>query len=259
VVGDTTGAAVRALAERYFAPLAPASVPVVVPTAEVEPPGQRRVEVVYDAQPQISIGFLGPPCGDADEFALDVASEILSRGRTGRLYRDLVAKRQLAATAFSFNFTRRLGNLFVVGGTPRGPLHDARELEAALFEHLDRLKATPVAADELARAINGLEADFIRALRDDAGVAMRLGMAEALTGSWKEFDERARWRAVTPEAIMAVARRYFTRRNSAVATLVNPAAGAPSRTPRPVAPGALPAKGKSKGKPTASDTGKGAK
>jgi len=221
VVGDVTVDQVKALAEKYFASIPSSTLPVTVPTREAEPPGQRRVAVEYDAQPQMIMAFHGPRFGDEDEFALDVVAEILSRGLTSRLYGELVDKRGLAASAYAFNYTRRLGNSFVVGATPRGK-HTAAELEKALWEQLDLLKTKPVQAWELQKVVNGLEADFIRGLASNMGLANRLGNAEALSGTWRTYDQRDRWRAVTPTKIMQVARQYFTRKNSTVATLIKP-------------------------------------
>jgi len=220
-VGDVTVDQVKALAEKYFASIPSSTLPVTVPTREAEPPGQRRVAVEYDAQPQMIMAFHGPRFGDEDEFALDVVAEILSRGLTSRLYGELVDKRGLAASAYAFNYTRRLGNSFVVGATPRGK-HTAAELEKALWEQLDLLKTKPVQAWELQKVVNGLEADFIRGLASNMGLANRLGNAEALSGTWRTYDQRDRWRAVTPTKIMQVARQYFTRKNSTVATLIKP-------------------------------------
>ncbi|MBM3463915.1 MAG: insulinase family protein [Armatimonadetes bacterium] len=224
IVGDVDPAQVQALAEKYFASIPPSNLPTTVATEEMPAGGHRRVEVEHEARPRLYMAWLGPKYGDPDEYVLDVIGEVLSSGRTSRLYTALVEKKRIASSVSAFNYTRRLGNLFLVNATPQGNT-STRALEEAVSEQLDLLKTQPVSQWEVRKVTHGLEADFIRRLQSNTGIANSLGNAEALSGDWRNFDQRRRWYAVTPARIMQVAKKYFTRRNLTVATLVGPAKG----------------------------------
>lgn len=231
IVGDVRPDEVRTLADRYFARIPAHALPVEIPAKDSMTMGERRITVEMDSRPLVYTAYLGPAFGSPDEYALDIVSQILGTGQTSRLNRALVQDRRIAASAFAANYGRPLGNLFIVGGETQGS-HTCRELEAAFIDELERLKTTPVEPWELERVKNNLEAGFIRGLRTNMGLASQLAEAEVHMGGWRNFDQRARWRAVTPERIMEVARRYFVARNRAVAELV-PTSPAPPPTGKP--------------------------
>lgn len=218
LVGDLREAEVRKVMEEYFGPIPSQPAPPPVFTADLPHAGERRVEVEMDASPQVYVGYLGPSAGHPDQFALDVMTSVLSMGRTSRLHKNLV-ETGLALGASAGVFTRRLGNLIILSATPQAP-HTAAEVEAALYAEVEKLQQAPPEAWEMEKVINNLEADFVRGLGSDAGLASALAESEAYKGSWRLFDERDRYRAVTPADVQRVARQYFTRQNRTVGTLV---------------------------------------
>ena len=225
IVGDIVPKDVIALIERTFGviPARPPSPPVMT----IEPPsrGERRVEVEYDAEPALLIGFHKPPIGHRDDDVLDVIESLLSEGRTSRLYQRLVEERQLAAaiSAFSDFPGARYPNLFVINAMPRAP-HTTEEVETAIYEELERLKSEPVSPRELEKILNQVDAGEIRALRSNSGMASRLAYFQAIMGDWREIVRRRdRLAQITAEDIRRVAERYFIKGNRTVATLVRPA------------------------------------
>jgi predicted Zn-dependent peptidase len=233
VVGDVNPHEVIALIENTFGKIPPR--PPSPPVLTQEPPaaGERRVEVEYEAEPAVLIGFHKPPAGHPDDDVFDVIDSLLSDGRTSRLYRRLIQERQIAAgvSAFTDFPGARYPNLFVISGIPRAP-HTAAELEAAVYEELERLKREPVGPRELEKILNQIDASEIRALRSNSGMASRLAYFQAITGDWREIvRKRDRVAHVTPADIQRVAAKYFVKGNRTVATLVKPSTPVPSVTP----------------------------
>jgi len=114
----------------------------------------------------------------------------------------------------------RSANLFVLSATPLAP-HSAAELETAILAELERLKKEPVSAKELERIINNLDADMVRALRSNSGLASQLALYQTVAGDWRYvLKARDKIAAVTPADIQRVATQYFTKANRTVATLV---------------------------------------
>ncbi|MCA1957008.1 MAG: insulinase family protein [Nitrospira sp.] len=222
LVGDINPKEVIDLIEKTFGKI-PAAPPLTLKMpVEPEQRGERRVEVEFDAEPSIVIGFHKPGLGHPDEPVFDVIDAVLSDGLTSRLHRKLVQERRLAASVHTdaSHPGVRDPNLFIVTATPLAP-HTTAEVEAAIYEELDRLKREPVSPKELERVINNLDADMVRALRSNSGLASQLAMYQAVAGDWRYIlTSRDRVAAVTAADIQRVATQYFTKSNRTVGVLV---------------------------------------
>ena len=222
IVGDIDPKAVVTLIENTFGKIPAAPPPPQIVTVEPPQRGERRVEVEFDAEPALAIGFHKPGIGHPDDYVFDVIDELLTDGPTSRLYSKLVRDSRLAASVNSdANYPGvRSANLFVLSATPLAP-HSAAEVEAAILAELERLKQEPVSARELERIINNLDADMVRALRSNSGLASQLALYQTVAGDWRYvLKSRDKIAAVTPADIQRVAAQYFTKSNRTVATLV---------------------------------------
>jgi predicted Zn-dependent peptidase len=102
--------------------------------------------------------------------------------------------------------------------------HTTAEVEAAIYEELERLKQEPVSSTELAKVLNNLDADLVRGLRSNSGLASQLALYQAVARDWRYIlKSRDKAAAVTAEDIQRVARQYFTKSNRTVAVLVKKA------------------------------------
>lgn len=221
VVGDIKPQQVISLVERYFGDL-PSGTPVPdVAITEEKQRGERRVEIIGDAEPELLVGFHKTALGAEDDEVFDVISAILGQGRTSRLYRTLVLEKQLATEISVFTAPgSRYPNLFVLHATPRAP-HTAAEVEQTLLAEIERIKTEPVTKRELQQVLNRLEFEEARRMGTNGGLARNLTEYEATTGSWRYMTRyRAKIEKLTPADIQRVASRYFTRENRIVGTLV---------------------------------------
>jgi predicted Zn-dependent peptidase len=222
IVGDINPKEVIALIENTFGKIPASPSPPAIVTVEPPQRGERRVEVEFDAEPSIAIGYHKPGLNHPDDYVFDVIDAILTDGLTSRLHKKLVQEKRLAASVNSdTNYPGvRAPNLFVVSATPLAP-HTTAEVEAAIYEELDRLKTEPVSAKELEKVLNNLDADLVRSLRSNGGLASQLALYQTVAGDWRyALKARDKIAAVTPADIQQVATRYITRANRTVATLV---------------------------------------
>jgi predicted Zn-dependent peptidase len=222
IVGDIDPTDVMALIEQTFGKI-PAS-PAQPQLVTVEPPqrGERRVEVEFDAEPSMVIGFHKPELGHSDDYIFDVIDAVLSDGLTSRLYTSLVREKRIAASVSSdSNYPGvRAPNLFVIGATPLAP-HTTAEVEAAIYAELERLKTEPISPKEMEKVLNNLDADLVRALRSNGGLASQLALYQTVAGDWRyALKARDKIAAVTAVDVQRVASEYFTKSNRTVATLV---------------------------------------
>lgn len=222
IVGDINPDETIKLIEKYFASIPSQTPPPPVFTEEPEQKGERRIQVEFDANPQMLIGYHMPAAAHPDQYVLDVIASVLSRGRTSRLYKSLVEEKKLCASINASSYASRYPDLFTVSTIPLAP-HTTSEVEKAVYEELEKLKKEPVTDWELERTRNQLEADFIRTLNSNMGLAFQLSNWQAVTGDWKFIlTLKEKRKAVTREDIIKVAQKYFIPSNRTVATLVRP-------------------------------------
>src|ERR1019366_523625 len=174
IVGDVTAADARRLAERYFGPMAAKPVPPLASTEEPPQNGPKTVIVETAGQPVTVVGYKRPSQYDKDDIPLDLIQILLSQGRTGMLYNELVHEKHIALQAQSAaaNPDGRFPNLFVFLLAP-APGHTVEEAQRALEDLLRRLKSNAVDPLLLPRAKTQGRANLMRWMagnRDMAGV-----------------------------------------------------------------------------------------
>lgn len=214
IVGDIDPQQTIALVEKYFGAI-PAGEPVgPVAVEEPQQAGEKRTEVIGDAEPELMIGYHKPTLPAPDDYVFDVIDMLLTNGRTSRLYQKLVLEKQLATSVSSFSAPgSRYPNLFILSASPRAP-HTVSEVETAIYEELDRLKTEPMTAKELQQILNHLEFQESSQMASNGGLARNLTEYEAVAGDWRYLIEhRQKVAAITPADVMRVAKQYFTREN----------------------------------------------
>jgi predicted Zn-dependent peptidase len=226
IVGDIDPKRARALAEKYFGVIPPAPNSPLVHTIEPPQNGERRVEINTEAQPIELIGYKRPDQLSQDDPVFDVISEILSGGRTGTIYKELVRDKQLAlaAGAASTFPSAKFPNMFILYIAPNmGKSLD--ECEKALYEVVDRLKTQKVDDETLKRVKTKLRADLIRKLDSNSGLAAELNFYYVSFGDWKKlFTSIDDYDKITADDVMRVAKQYFVPRTRTIGRLVPPPA-----------------------------------
>jgi predicted Zn-dependent peptidase len=224
IVGDINVDTMKTWATRYFADI-PAGEPHK-PVVTQEPPqhGERRINVEFDANPQLLIGYHVPSAQHPDALALQVLGQVLTGGRTSRLFQRLVIRDRVATNIGAFQFPGGLyPRLFTFQGVPIAP-HTTEEIEKAVYEEIDRIQRDPPTDVELQRVRNQVESGSIQRLQSNFGLAFQLSNSEALWYDWRRtFRDQAALSRVTAADVQRVARTYFTPTNRTVATLVRPA------------------------------------
>ena len=147
---------------------------------------------------------------------------MLSSGRTSRLYQSLIVKKKFATSVAAVNGLpgARYPNLFFIQAVPRPP-HTCREVAAAISGEIERLKREPVSQHELQKIKNQLQADFIRGLKSNEGLASQLSYFQSICNNWRYIEQQADIiNKITPQDIQRSAQQYLNERNRTVAELV---------------------------------------
>ena len=74
-------------------------------------------------------------------------------------------------------YPREMPDLFVSRVTPMGN-HSVDEVLIALYAEIDRIKTEPIQQAEIDKVISQMDADFIRSLSSNNGIARRIGDME---------------------------------------------------------------------------------
>ena len=216
LVGDLDEDRALDLAERYFGPI-PGGVkarrpwaPPVELTGDVSLRLHDRVELerVYQVWPTV-------PIFHEDDAPLTILADVLSRGKSSRLYRKLVVERELAQDVSAYQSARELAGTFGAYATLR-PGRSSDEAVALIEAEIAAIARDGVEPQELERVQNGRLAGFFYALDSVGGfggVADRLNAYNTYLGDpsriTRDFE---RYRDVTSEAIRDVAMRYVAGR-----------------------------------------------
>jgi predicted Zn-dependent peptidase len=226
VVGDVDPEETCQLAKKYYGDLPPGPPLDVVITPEEEQHGERRAIYHKATQlPWLGLAYHIPEEANDDSPVLEVIDKILSSGKSSRIYRDIIRDKEMALFVFTTADLRIDPGLFFALAGDIKPGHTPEEVEEAIKAQLGRLMDEPVTDIELQKAKNQLEADFLFHLQSNFGKGAQIAHSYLFTGDPYYFEEVVdRYRSVTKDDIMRVAKKYFQDENSSVLTLL-PEAG----------------------------------
>lgn len=224
IVGDVNPADMKRLAEKYFASIPAGPLPPPVPIVEPPQEGEKRAALESEAQPLLMIAYKRPNQRDKDDPVFDVISGILSSGRTGLLYQEMVRDKKIALEAESVATIPggKYPNLFMFFDAPT-PGHTTEENEQAIYGILDRLKTEKVDDETLARVKTKLRAGLIQQLDSNTGLASQLTSYNIAYGNWRVmFTGLEDINRVTAEDVQRVVRQYFVAHERTVGFTVAP-------------------------------------
>ncbi|MEJ5361551.1 MAG: pitrilysin family protein [Spirochaetota bacterium] len=145
----------------------------------------RRLVTYADATPYLLIGWHKPTIPHFDDYVFDVVSEILSGGKSSRLYKKMVIEKQVVTDIATYNGYpgSRYNNLFIVEATPKESI-SCEEVESLVYEELSILRST-CKQEEINAAIRRLESSLIFDIDTNLGIARMLSYYQTITGNWQ--------------------------------------------------------------------------
>ena len=215
IVGDFDTAKALTMVGKYFGSYKPHPIQQHFITPEPPQEGERRVVVRRAGTlPLIEIAYHIPAFGQPDRYALNVLETVLSSGRTGRFFQDLVQP-GLASDTGANDDALRDPDLIHLTATAQ-PGHSNPDLEKALLAEVTRLQQSPISPEELTRAISQGEANYVfgqEAIDQDGA---QLG-ENAMKGDWRYGETYLEnLRRVTAADVQRVAQKYLVETNCTV-------------------------------------------
>jgi len=218
VVGDVKASEAMPIVEKYFSRIPARPKPDTATTTEPAQNSERTVVLHEQSQPIYLEGYHRPDYRSPDDQVYDAIADLLSTGRTSRLYRALVRDKQIASDAQGF--TGYPGNkyphLFAFYATPL-PGHTPQEVGNAIHVEIERLKKEDISDEELKMIKTRAKANLIRSLGSNEGLASELTFYQTRYDDWRElFRSVDRIEKVTKADIRRIANQTFTPDNRTV-------------------------------------------
>ncbi|HEX8316379.1 MAG TPA: pitrilysin family protein [Flavisolibacter sp.] len=218
IAGDFNIAETKKLIEDYFAAIPKGTKPIPRPNV-TEPPlgGEVRAIVEDNIQlPAVIQTYRAPKQGSDEYYAFRMLSTILSGGASSRMNKTLVDQKQIALQSASIPFFNEDAGLFInfaianMGVKPQ-------DLEQAIDSVVNDLKNNLVSEREFQKVRNQVETGFVSSNSTMAGIAESLANYEVYFGNADLINsELERYKKVTREDILNVAKKYLTNNNRVV-------------------------------------------
>lgn len=213
VAGDVEVNQVKALAEKWFEPIDAGIKPkrnLPVEPAQTE---YRSLTVERDI-PINSIYRAYRMCARNDEeyHTVDLLSDILSRGNSSRLYKNLIKDKQLFSDIHAYVMGDFDKGLFVISGKVNDGV-SIEDAEAGIDAEIAKLQNELVAADELQKCKNKVESTVTYSEADVLNKATNLAISELLGDANLINLEIENYQKVTAEQIKEQANKILQKKN----------------------------------------------
>jgi zinc protease len=209
VAGNVNTEEIKALADRWFGPIAPGEKHVRKIPKEPRQTEERSLRVERKV-PFDSIYMVYHMCArnDRSYYAADLMSDILSNGYSSRLYSKLVKEQRLFSEIHAYISGDIDEGLFVINGK----LIENVKMETAqqaIRGELDKLKVSLAKEEEIQKVKNKIESTLQFSEINILDKAMNLAYSELLGDANHINEEINKYQAVTGEDILRSAQEVF--------------------------------------------------
>jgi len=176
--------------------------------------GAKRVIVHKDTEVEmLAIAYHIPDFLHADQSALTAISELLSSGKSSRLYKVLIHEKQMANQVYAYNMENIDPGLFLFIAVAN-PGVAAEAIEREILTLLHEIKSKKVEKAELDKIKINTTSDFIYSLESSSSVADLYGgfLARGSLEPLLTYEENIL--KLKPKEIQKIAQKYFRSENS---------------------------------------------
>ncbi|TAF47353.1 MAG: insulinase family protein [Sphingobacteriales bacterium] len=210
IAGNVRFEEIKALSEKWFAPIPPGK--KYIRNLPTEPTQTNEInETVYADVPLNALYkvFKMPGKSHADYPTVDLISDILSLGKSSRLYRNLVKEKNLFSDIKAYNFGSLDTGMFVIEAQPSQST-SLQDAENAIWAELEDLKNNLVSETELTKVKNKYESTLMFSEMNLLDKAMNLAFYELIGNANLINTELQKYANVSPKHIQSLANQLFT-------------------------------------------------
>lgn len=156
----------------------------------------------------IAIAYPIPNYEHKDQVVLSAISELLSSGKSSRLYKKIIDEKQMANSVYGYNMELSDEGIFMFMGMAN-PGVKIEDLEKEILAEIDKIKNGDVTKEELEKVKINSKADFIYSLEDSASVNSLFGSYLVRGNLEPLLNYEENLAKITPEMVTKVANKYF--------------------------------------------------
>lgn len=188
---------------------------------QVEPKqdGAKRIMIHKESDVEmVAIAYHIPNFQHKDQIALSAISELLSSGRSSRLYNLLINEKRLVNSIYAYNSENSDPNLFIFLATCNVGVK-AEDAQKEILAEIERIKSKDVQQSELEKLKISTKSDFVFSLEESSSVANLFGSYLIRGDIAPLFSYQEDIEKLDTKSIKAVANRYFQEDNSVTVIL----------------------------------------
>ncbi|KYG78455.1 MULTISPECIES: M16 family metallopeptidase [Roseivirga] len=216
VAGDVTLSEVKRLSEKWFGEIPMGKAVEKNLPVEPEQTEYRLLEVEEDVpiDSLYMVFHMGARLDDS-YHATDLLSDILGRGKSSRLYNELIEQKRMFSSLSAHVSGSLDPGLFVIEGKLNTEF-TIEEGEEAIWNLIEAFKSEELSELEVTKVKNKAESTLVFSEMELLNRAMNLAYAEMLGDVSLVNQELAKIRGVGPEDILAAAKKVLRKENASV-------------------------------------------
>ena len=214
LAGDIDLATAKEKMQKYFGDIPPGP-PVAHHESWIAKRSGEQRQRMEDRVPQARIykAWNIPPQTAAEADLLEIAANVLGRGKNSRLYKRLVYDEQVATDIEVFPAGAEIGSLFVVIASAR-PGVELGKVENALDDEMAKFLDQGPSDSEMERVRNAWLSTFLKGVERVGGFGGKsdlLATGEVFYGNPAAYKETVKlWETATPAQVKDVSRRWLS-------------------------------------------------
>ena len=212
VAGDFDTVPTKEWIEQYFATI-PNTGDAIQRNKIEEAPITKTIEATeYDPNIQIPLklyAYRTPAMTDKDSFTIDLLSNILTDGKSARLYKKMIDEHQTALQVLAFSDAQEDYGVYIMGALPMDGV-SLETLAQEMDEEITRLQTELISEREYEKLQNQIEANFVAQNSHMEGIALSLADNYTFYKDTNLINKAIdHYRAITREDIREAARKYL--------------------------------------------------
>jgi predicted Zn-dependent peptidase len=211
IAGDIDKAQTIRMIKDYFGPI-PKGPDVERVNIKEDPIESKVVVTEYDSNIQLPLKVLvyrTPSMKDREAYVLDMISEVLSGGKSSRLYKRMVDEDKIALQVLAFARSQEDYGTYTIGALPLGE-NSLESLAVVIDEEIEKLKTELITEREYEKLQNTFENRFVNSNSSVEGIASSLATYHVLYGDISLINNEIDiFKSITREEIQEVAIKYL--------------------------------------------------
>ena len=212
VAGDFDTVPTKEWIEQYFATI-PNTGDAIQRNKIEEAPITETIEVTeYDPNIQIPLklyAYRTPAMTDKDSFTIDLLSNILTDGKSARLYKKMIDEHQTALQVLAFSDAQEDYGVYIMGALPMDGV-SLETLAQEMDEEITRLQTELISEREYEKLQNQIEANFVAQNSHMEGIALSFADNYTFYKDTNLINKAIdHYRTITREDIREAARKYL--------------------------------------------------